>query len=357
MLNEVVLPAYCIGENAIKDSALTLGRFGKRAMLVGGRKAFDAALGLLHDALQASGVTVAGEEWYGGECTYSNMKVLAEKARGIKADMIVGVGGGKALDTAKGCANLLDMPIVTVPTIASTCAAVTALSVVYDDEGVFVESMFHRAPPTYALIDLSIIAKAPVCYLRAGIGDAMAKHVECSLASRGRALTHSSTMAVALSQSAFDPQLKYGRDAIRDVENGGSSEAVDQVVLANVVSTGLTSLLIDEVYNGAIAHALFYGMTKIQGFEARVLHGDCVGYGVLVQEMVDGHQERFAEIRQFYRDIGIPVTVADMGYTWTDELLAQVIPATLKALKAARVMPFDLTADMLKTALLTVEKY
>ena len=356
MKQQVVLPSYIVGEDALAQSAQALSRYGRRALIIGGNKALAAAGRSLNTAVAAAGLQIVSQEWYGGECTYEHMERLACIARERQAEFILGVGGGKALDTAKGCAHMTGLPVITVPTIASTCAAVTAISVVYDNRGVFIESMFHDAPPAFAVIDLGVIAAAPACYLRAGIGDAMAKHVECTLASRGRLLNHSSGMAVALSSMTFEPHLTYGEQAIKDAQQHVPSEVLGQVVLANIVSTGMVSLLVDEIYNGAIAHALFYGMTKIPGFEAHVLHGDAVGYGILVQEMVDGQHERFERVRSLLANIGIPVTFAQMGYQWTEDLLSCVVPASLAALNNARVMPYTVTEDMLREAILAVER-
>ena len=356
-MREVYLPAYSVGVDAIASSGSAFRRLGQNGIIIGGHHALDAAGESLRDALKKADVHVADTVWYGGECTYAHMRRLAERAKACGADMVIGVGGGKALDTAKGCADMLGLPIITVPTIASTCAAVTAISVVYDDSGVFLESMFHQSPPNYTVIDTGILANAPECYLRAGIGDAMAKHIECTLASRGRTLNHSSSMAVALSSTTYQPNLLYGEAAMAEAKAHAAGEALEQVALANIVSTGLVSLLIDEHYNGAIAHAVFYGMTRLPGFEKRVLHGDCVGYGMLVQEMVDGNRERFETLRAFFARMGIPTTIAQMGYVLDEQLLAHVVPASLKALRDARLMPYELTEEQLRHAITAVEHF
>lgn len=355
-MNPIVLPSYIVGEGTLRECAPILSKYGKKAMIISGTKSLAATMPALSISLSNAELEIVHTAYYGGQCTYDNMRTLSTKASEVKAEYIIGIGGGKALDTAKGCADLLGLPIVTIPSIAATCAAMTAISVVYDRNGVFVESMFHRNPPVCAIIDISVIANAPWQYLRAGIGDAMAKHVECSLSSRNCQLNHSSAMAVALSSTTFEPNMQYAVEAQRSVEKKVATNALEQVVLANIVSTGLVSLLIDEVYNGAIAHALFYGMTKIPGFEKQVLHGDAVGYGILVQEMIDGQEVRYNAVKNVLQQIGIPTTFEQMGYQWTEQLLDIVVPATIDALHGARCMPYTLTAEMLKECLLSVEK-
>lgn len=352
----IVLPRYRVGAHILRDAADIFAQQGRRALVIGGRTAMDVALPMVRAACAQGGVEIVDAQLYGGECTYGNMERLKEIALARGADMIVGIGGGKALDTAKGCAHLLGMPVVTVPTIASTCAAVTALSVVYTEESVFIESMFHEQPPAFALIDLEVIAHAPACYLRAGMGDAIAKHVECMLSSRGRELSHSCALAVAISTTSCEPLLKYGAQAMEDVRRGAVTDALKQAVLANIVSTGLVSLLIEEIYNGALAHALFYGLTRIPHFEEKCLHGDAVGYGVLVQEQLDGKTEALARIRSFMRQVGMPTCLRETGFELTRQVLDEVVPAALKALRDARVMPYAVTPEMLEEALQAVEK-
>ena len=356
-MEQVILPKYRVGANVVVESADIFAKYGSRALLIGGHKAFGAALDKVRQACAEAKVEIAKEEWYGGECTYAHMDRLTKIGRECGADLVVGIGGGKALDTAKGCAYRLGVPVITVPTIASTCAAVTALSVVYDEMSVFVESSFYDCPPDYALIDMEVIAKAPVCYLRAGMGDALAKHVETMLSSRGRELSHTCTLAVTIGQTSFYPLLAYGVQAMKDAAEGKASEALKQVVLSNIVSTGLVSLLIEEHYNGAMAHALFYGLTGLKDFEHHCLHGDAVGYGVLVQQMMDGQMDSFRKLRAFALAVGMPVRLADTGFELNDEVLQKIVPASLKALNDARLMPYEVTPEKLTEALQNVENW
>lgn len=356
-MEAIYLPSYRVDSGAILKSTQTFSQTGSRALIIGGRKAFAAALNPVRKACADAAVQIVSEEWYGGECTYAHMERLASIAREKNADMIIGIGGGKALDTAKGCAAQTGLPVLTVPTIASTCAAITAISVVYDEKNVFVESMFHERPPICAIIDLDVIAHAPVRYLRAGMGDALAKHVESSLSSRGRTLSHTCTLAVTIGRTSFYPLLQYGQQAMKDAQNGKATEALKQVVLSNIISTGLVSLLIEEQYNGALAHALFYGLTRLKDFEQHCLHGDAVGYGVLVQQMLDNQMDSFRELRRFAISLGMPVTLKDTGFELNDELVQLIVPATLKALTDARAMPYEVTPQQLTEALYAVEYY
>ena len=92
--------------------------------------------------------------------------------------MIFGMGGGKALDTAKGAADQTGLPVFTFPTIAATCAATTALSVVYKEDGNFDRFYFFDKPARHCFINTRVIADAPWRYLRAGMGDTMGKYTK-----------------------------------------------------------------------------------------------------------------------------------------------------------------------------------
>ena len=354
MANTVSLTRYTVGEDAYGQLPMAAQSLGSRLFVIGGHTALAAALPRLQAALAGSKLVLAGVQWYGGECTHNNIRACADAAKQAGVQVIVGVGGGKALDTAKGAANLLGVPVFTLPTIAATCAATTALSVVYDDNHKFIEFAFFAAPPEHTFIDTAVIAAAPVKYLRAGIGDTLAKYYECTFASRNDNLDHSSGMAVNLSRMCKDPLLQYGVQALQDCEADMPSEALQQVVLANVVTTGYVSCLVAEEYNGAVAHSLFYGLTILPDFEKNYLHGDVVAYGILVQLALDQNESELVLLRDFLSSIGIPTCLADIGTLYEEGVLAPVLAETL-TMPDMRHLPYEVPQQMLWQAIGTVE--
>ncbi len=354
MASTVIMPNYTIGEDAYAEIAPASRGLGTKLFAIGGKTAMEKALPALRQALAGSGLTLLDAVWYGGECTYAAIRARAAEAKAAGAEIILGIGGGKALDTAKGAAHELGLPVFTLPTIAATCAATTALSVVYDENHVFDSFYFYDAPARHCFINTAVIAAAPVQYLRAGIGDTLAKHYECTLASRGDALNHSSGLAVNISRMCRDPLLTYGKEALESCREGRISNALEQVVLANIVSTGLVSFLVDEAYNGAIAHSLFYGLTLLEHFEERFLHGDVVGYGILVQLLIDHQEEEFWLLRSFFSEIGIPLCLADVEVPLDRALLEPVLDETLRGPDMEH-LPYPVTKEMLWQAICTAE--
>lgn len=122
-----------------------------------------------------------------GECTHAEIARIAAAATAAGCGVIVGAGGGKVLDAARAAAVQLQLPFVSCPTIASTDAPCSALSVVYDEAGVFVEYLIHSVNPVLVLVDSRVIAEAPTRLLVAGMGDALSTMFEaraCSTAQR-----------------------------------------------------------------------------------------------------------------------------------------------------------------------------
>ena len=133
----VDIPNYTIGPDAISSLQSVAEKHGDRALVVGGKTALEKSEEKIVKTLKKSGKTDFHICWYGGECSYENIDMLIGEAKKKRSNLIIGVGGGKALDTAKGLAEKLKLPIITIPTIASTCAAATALSIVYKQNSFF----------------------------------------------------------------------------------------------------------------------------------------------------------------------------------------------------------------------------
>jgi glycerol dehydrogenase-like iron-containing ADH family enzyme len=148
------------------DALHSLGIFcktqGERAFILGGKTALVKTKETINTSLSQYGVEVVATEWYGGECTQKGIQQLTAEAIKAKADVIIAVGGGKALDTGKAVAAACKLPLITVPTIAATCAAVTPLSVIYNEKGEFEGNHFLKECPAGSVVDTTIIFEAPV---------------------------------------------------------------------------------------------------------------------------------------------------------------------------------------------------
>lgn len=347
---------YSIGENAYEEAASVCRIYGSRALLLGGEKALKAGEKRLIEALKRSGqdVEIIHTAVFGSDCTYANIRKWAEYAKEQNADMIFGMGGGKALDTAKGAAYEAGIPVFTFPTIAATCAGTTALSVVYKEDGNFDSFYFYERPAHHCFIDLTVIAQAPSRYLQAGMGDTIGKYFECHFAARGDRLLHGSALGREISNMCYAPLREYGVQAYRDCKKHLVTTALEQAVLANIVSTGLVSLMVLDDYNCAVAHSVYYGLVLLPGFEEKYLHGNVVAYGVLVQLAVDGKMEEAVTLKAFLRELEIPTTLGEMEVSLDREYLKAVL-ADIVTEPDMDHIPYPVTEDMIYRAMEEVE--
>lgn len=345
---------YTIGEDGYPNVPEVCARYGTKVLLIGGEKAIKAGLPKLKNVLDGAELKIVDTVLYGKDCTHETITKLAEYAKKLNVDMIFGMGGGKALDTAKGAACEAGLPVFTFPTIAATCAATTALSVVYHEDGSFDEFYFYDRPAVHSFIDLSVIAKAPAKFLQAGMGDTIGKYFECHFAARGDKLAHPSALGRAISNMCYFPLRDCGVQALKDCKAGLCTEALREAVLANIVSTGLVSLMVLDQYNCAVAHSVYYGLMCIPGFEEENLHGNVVAYGVLVQLAVDGKLDEAKDLKQFLRDMEIRTTLKEMGV----ELKREGMGAVLREIVTGPDMehiPYPIDEDMIYHGMELVE--
>ena len=356
MLNEnVFFCNYSIGQNVYKEVDRVCKIYGKRVLLIGGKKGMEAGKELLEKALEESKLEIVDAVLYGRECTAQAIRKLTEYAISLNVDMIFGMGGGKALDTAKGVAYEMELPIFTFPTIAATCAATTALSVVYREDGSFEKFWFYERPANHCFIDLDIIANAPDQYLQAGMGDTVGKFFECHFSARGDQLAHASALGREISNLCYAPLYEHGVQALKDCKAHRCSEDLKEAVLANIVSTGLVSLMVLDDYNCAIAHSVYYGLVLIPGYEEENLHGNGVAYGVLIQLAVDKDLEEAKKLKEFLMKLDIKTTLKEMNIPLEREFLQAMLTETVTGPDMEHI-PYHVTEDMIFEAMKVVEE-
>lgn len=110
---------------------------------------------------------------FGGECSESEIEKHVNELENHEVDVILGI-----LDTAKAVAHKADLPLIIVPSSASTDAPTTGLAVIYTDEGQFEDYLFLDTNPNIVLMDEDLISKAPVRLFIAGIADALSTYFE-----------------------------------------------------------------------------------------------------------------------------------------------------------------------------------
>jgi glycerol dehydrogenase len=310
----------------------------------------------LNEAATLAEIDIIDYILYGEDCTFAAVEKLKQVKAFKEADMVFAVGGGKSIDTCKCACHEMKRPVFTFPTIASNCSACTSVSIMYNEDGTFLKPYFLLIPPLHAFIDTEIIANAPEKYMWAGIGDTYAKYYEATISSRGEELTHYTALGVNISRMCLDPLVQYGPKGYLDNQKGICSYELEQTVLAIVVTTGIASIFLTRDftpdYNSGLAHAIFYALTSYAVIEQEHLHGEVVGFGILITVLVDGQKEEFEKIYSLNQKIGLPVRLSDIDIT-KEEFENEMERIT--TMSDVRHYPYTVTKEMLKEALECLE--
>jgi len=248
-----------------------------------------------------------------GEVMAAAMDDIAGRAQAWGADLVVGIGGGKALDVGKGCAKRTGRPFVSVPTVASNDSPTSIALAVYDDNHQMVAVEALDGSPAAVVVDTRLIAGAPAQFLRAGIGDAIAKKFEGEASQRhgGVNAHHTFQLRTAgyIADGCYRTIRECAVDALAAAGSGKPTPALEAVVEANILMAGLAF----ENMGLGVAHGITRGLVRVPAV-ARAPHGFHVAYGTLVLLASEHRDDAFLrDFMQFYRQIGLPCSLADMG--------------------------------------------
>ncbi len=317
----VSLPSYTIGEDAYKSIPEVCKFYGKNAVVIGGKIAMQKTHDFLLKGVENSQINITDFIWYGGDASYANGDKLINDERVKNADMLFVVGGGRACDCGKYVADVLEKPVFTFPTVASNCASVTQICVMYNEDGSFCNYYYPKKLANHAFINSAVIADSPEKLLWAGIGDALSKECEVIFSSKYADLFHTTLMGRQMSRICTSPLLTYGKKALDDIKAKKPSFELDQVTLDIIISTGIVSNLTttadDYYYNSSIAHMVYNGTTVTKNAHNH-LHGEVVSLGVLCLLTFDKNFEERDKIMKFNASVGLPVCFGDIEVEQSD---------------------------------------
>lgn len=303
---------YVQGFGIIHQLGEQLKSMGDHALLIADDVVWDIVGQLCDQSLKKAGMTYAYDN-FNGEASDQEINRLVEVAGREQTQLVVGIGGGKTLDTAKAVANDLNQPIAIVPTVASTDAPCSALSVIYTEQGTFDSYRFYKKNPDLVFVDTQICVKAPLRLFASGIADGLATYIEAQAVVRTQSNSmlgaNPSIAGMAIAKACADTLLTYGLNAYQAVAKQIVTPAVEAVVEANTLLSGLGF----ENAGLAGAHAIHNGFTALKGDIHKLTHGEKVAYGTLVQLVLENRSD--SEIRdylRFYRAIGMPTTLKEL---------------------------------------------
>lgn len=304
-----------------------------------GTGAFALIDGFLYDSLGgrldricSSASLNCTTERFNGECTEAEVQRVVDLCVGIKPSVLLGIGGGKTLDTIKFAANRLNLPFILVPTSASTDAPTSSMSVLYSEQGEHLYCTIHKKGADIVLLDTKIIAKAPIRLFVAGMGDALSTWFE---AKANEASGHENEigkgyqrtlLSMAVAELCYKTIMESGELAKTELENGLCTITTENVIEANTLLSGLGF----ENTGESAAHGIHSGLTALPE-TASFFHGEKVAFGTICELILENApQKELEEVIGFCYRVGLPITLSDLNVSPTEENIRVIAKKTVE---------------------------
>jgi glycerol dehydrogenase-like iron-containing ADH family enzyme len=345
---------YISGPDILGDCGRFIVKWGKNVLVSGGTRALHSVEPQLFQALTAAGITYE-KNLFSGECSDENIAILVQKVHIGRLDAIIGVGGGKSLDTAKRAAEICGVPVICIPTIAATCAAASVLAVIYTTEGVHQKDHYLEANPNLVLVDTEVIAKAPVEYFESGILDSLSKWYEGKAAFKGIPnpdIFASAALKLAELLNAIMETEAAG--AVHAVKQRKATAAVTKITDLNVYLAAVIQS-IGKKTRGAAAHGIHTGLSVISQSHA-ILHGYKVGYGIVAQLFMEkADLTEISRVVNFFRKLDLEPSFKGLGLPFEIEWIRQAAEKAVLS-DPMQNMPFEVKAEQVVTAMEQLEE-
>lgn len=366
MRKAFICPAkYVQGENEILNLGYFVQTFGKSALLIAHPDDVQRVKEKLEATSEKFNVLFV-ESGFTGECSRQEVTRLQEVAKENGCACTIGLGGGKAIDTAKCVAE--GEALIIVPTIAATDAPTSHSAVLYTPDGAFDDYAYFKQSPSVVLIDTTVIAKAPTRFLVSGMGDAVSTYFEarataasCSNVNAGLPCgfregvcgqAKGTNTALALAKLCYETLLADGAKAKTACDCNVVTAALENIIEANILLSGL------GFESGGLggAHAIHDGLTILEGTH-KYFHGEKVAFGTICQLVLENApEEELYTVLDFLAEIGLPVCLGDIGVdAITEEELMEVAKKACIPEESIHAMPFPVDVEAVAAAIITAD--
>lgn len=356
---------YVQGQDELLNLGYFIKVFGDSALLIAHKDDIERVKDKLDSTAKKFGVTFV-ESNFKGECSREEVARLQELAKENKCACTIGLGGGKAIDTAK-CVAQGDNLII-VPTIAATDAPTSHSAVLYTPDGAFDDYAYFKQSPSVVLVDTTVIAKAPTRFLVSGMGDALSTYFEARATANSYSNVNAglpcgyreglcgeakgTNTALALAKLCYETLINDGVKAKVSSDCNLVTPALENIIETNILLSGLGF----ESGGLAAAHAIHDGLTILEGTH-KYFHGEKVAFGTIAQLVLENApKEEIEEVLEFCLQVGLPVCLEDIGVeTITEEELKEVAEKACIKEESIYSMPFPINVDEVAAAIITAD--
>ncbi len=357
---------YVQGEDELLNLGYFVKTFGDSALLIALDSDVERVKEKLDKTSEKFGVTFVPSNFH-GQCSRQEVERLRKVAEENKCACIVGMGGGKAIDTSK-CVGQGDGVII-VPTIAATDAPTSHSAVLYTEDGEFDDYAYFKQSPSVVLVDTTVVASAPTRFLVSGMGDALSTYFEARANVRSFSRVNASlpcgaregvcapgmgtNAAFALATQCYRTLLEDGVKAKQACDMNIVTPALENIIEANILLSGLGF----ESGGLAAAHGIVDGLTILPGTH-KYMHGEEVAFGTLCHMMLENAPtEELEEVLDFCLSVGLPVCLKDLGVdSVSDEELKAVAEKASIPEESTHAMPFPVNAQTVAAAIVAADK-
>lgn len=348
---------YVQGPGERKNLGKSVKKMGSKFYLLcspGGKRRFgDEVAQSLTDAEKE---VVFGE--FHGEATKNEVFAHMDAVKETGCDAVIGMGGGKVIDTAKAVAeNLGGLPCIIMPTVASNDSPCSGVAVLYNEQGVVIKAVMMRRSPDLVVADTEILAHSPARLLSAGMGDALSTWFEARACLKNKVKTMARGLATEtvtmMSRLCYDLLLQYGGEALDGVKRGERTEALEKIVEANILLSGIGF----ESGGLAAAHAINDGFAQEPQAHG-MYHGEKVAFGLLTQLVLEkADKAELDQVLAFMKRVDLPMTLAQLGIKdIIEENLRKVAEAACVPTQSTKNLSPDITAEDVYQAILEADR-
>lgn len=315
---------YRQGKDVLEICGEEIRRFGKKAFIIAGQRAWDAVKERIIPGFEEVNLKYV-LVLYHGKCSYEAAREYADQVIEQECDEVVGIGGGVIMDFAKAVGEYAETGVVNIPTSIATCAAFTTMSVMYTPEGAKKDCWRFEHEIDAVLVDLQVIAECPSRYAAAGILDAMAKKIEIQNGKPQMYLSENKIdlfSAYKMAEYTYDVLVAYGIQAIDDIRQKKCTKTVEDVTFINIAITGVIANITKSFSQSALGHTLYDGVRTHFTKEAEAaLHGEIVAVALFTQLYYNRLSEDKETLKDFMKQLDMPLSLQELGIEETQENL------------------------------------